>query len=522
MAVWASPVTLNTYLRSQNVVDEVLAFTVEGLTRVFPDGTRQPILVVEIPTVQNGGVSADGKTVTFKLKEGLKFSDGAPLTCDDVKFTWQAVMTPESGVRSTTGYSDIEQIECPNPTTAVLRFKNFFAPYLTLFERGVLPKSAGDPKNMQNWTYNRKPIGTGPFVIDEWVADSHVTLSRNPNYREKDKPYLDQVVIRIVPSSAVAVQLLLSGDVDIMWNSTEGDLPQLEKAPGIVVAARPQIGGERIDLNVAENKDPSDPTKPHLILSDVRVRQAIAYGLDRQSVIDKLLYGKAKIGTSDLNEGFFSCDISAYPYDPEKAKKLLAEAGWVPGSDGIRVAKGAKVAPDGTRLRLKFTTTSGNRMREDSQVIWLENLKAIGVEMYIENAPSSVVLGSWDAGSPYKRGNYDIVLYGFFSPVDPHRFMVNTFTSAQVASEKNKTGGNVTRFTDPKIDEAMQKAGLEPDPSKRKDLYCQVAQIIREAAPTIYLYQRNSIHSYRDRVQGPVAGNSWETIGWSAANWWVK
>jgi len=522
MAVWQSPITLNALLGTQTVMHEVLAFIVEGFTKVMPDGSRVPNLAKEVPTPQNGGVSADGKTITYKLKEGIKWSDGTPLTCADFQFTLEAIMTPGVGVVSTTGYNQLDKIECPDPNTVVLKFKEFYAPYLTLFSDFVLPKHyAGDPKDMKNWAYNRKPLGTGPFKLDEWVADSYVTFSRNPNYREKDKPYLDQVVIRIVPSSEVAMQLLASGEVDIMWNNTEADYPQLEKMSGVKISDPLQIGGERLFLNLAENKDPSDPKKPHLILSDVKVRQAIEYGINKQRIIDKLLYGKAKPGTSELNAGFFDCKITPRPYDPEKAKQLLTEAGWVPGSDGIRVAKGAKVAPDGTRLRLKYSTTSGNKLREDSQVLIVEDMKAIGVELYIENAPSSVVIGTWDGASPRRRGNFDIIMYTTNAGIDPHSQMTNLFASWMIPHEGNKGGLNYTRFSDPKVDELLQAAAKEPDMNKRKDLYCQVAKIGQEATNMIYLYQRLDLDSYRDRLQGWVP-NAWDNNGWNAEDWWLK
>lgn len=522
MAVWQEPATLNWLLGTQTVMNEVNAFVVEGLLGVKPDGSYYPVLAKEVPTLQNGGVSPDGKTITYKLKEGILWSDGKPFTCEDVKWTWQVIMTPGIGIVSTTGYSDIDTVECPDPHTVVVRFKKFYAPYLSLF-RSVLPKHAtGDPQKIKDWEYNRKPIGTGPFKVQEFVTASHIVLVRNENYREKDKPYLDQVIIRIVPSSEVARQLLKSGEVDIMWNNTEADIPELEATPGVKISSPVQIGGERLFLNLAENKDPSDPNVPHPILGDVRVRQAIAYGINKQRIIDKLLYGKALPGSSELNAGYFKCDnIKGYPYDPEKARKLLDEAGWVPGPDGIRVAKGAKYAPDGTRLRLKFMTTSGNKLREDSQVLILEDMKAIGVEMYIENGPSSLVIGTWAGSSPRARGNFDVIMYTTYADVDPHSQMVNLYASWMIPTPKNTGGRNYTRFADPEVDAWLNQAAQEPDLAKRKELYCKVAQKGHEAANMIYLYQRLDIDSYRDWLQGWVE-NAWATIGWNAADWWLK
>lgn len=523
MAVWQSPVTLNSFLGTQTVMAEVVVLVVEGFSKIMPDGSRVPNLAKEVPTVQNGGVSADGKTITYKLKDGIKWSDGQPLTCADIQFTQEAIMTPGVGIVSTTGYSVVDKIECPDPLTVVIKFKEFYAPYLTLFDDFIYPKHAtGDPKDMKNWAYNRKPVGTGPFKVDEWVADSHVVLSRNPNYREKDKPYLDQFVIRIVPSSEVAMQLLQSGEVDVMWNNTEADFPQLEKMAGVKISSPLQIGGERLFLNMAENKDPSDPTKPHLILSDVRVRQAIAYGINKQRIIDSLLFGKARPGSSELNAGFFECKaLQPYPYDPAKAKQLLDQAGWVPGPDGIRVAKGAKVAPDGTRLRLKYSTTSGNKLREDSQVLVVEDMKAIGIDMFIENAPSSVVIGTWDGGSPRRHGNFDIIMYTTNASIDPHSQMTNLWASWMIPSEANKGGLNYTRFSDAKADDILKQAAAQPDPVKRRDLYCQLAQMTYDQANMIYLYQRLDLDSYRDWLQGWVP-NAWDNNAWNAEDWWIK
>jgi peptide/nickel transport system substrate-binding protein len=185
------------------------------------------------------------------------------------------------------------------------------------------------------------------------------------------------------------------------------------------------------------------------------------------------------------------------------------------------VAKGAKVAPDGTRLRLKYSTTSGNKLREDSQVLVVEDMKAIGVEFFIENAPSSVVIGTWDGASPRRRGNFDIIMYTTNAGIDPHSQMTNLWASWMIPHEGNKGGLNYTRLSDPKVDETINKAAAEPDPVKRRDLYCQLAQLTYDQANMIYLYQRLDLDSYRDRLQGWVE-NAWDNNAWNAENWWLK
>lgn len=522
IALSQSPATLNWMFGSQTAMEEVLEFVIEGMTRVLPDGTRVAQLAKQVPSIQNGGVSADGKTITYHLLDGVLWSDGTPLSCDDVKFTWQAVTTKGVGVIAPAGYSEVDAVECPDPLTAVIKYKNFFAPYLTIFN-AFIPKSAGDIKDIKNWAYNRKPIGTGPFKVDEWVTDDHITLSRNESYREKGKPYLDQIVIRIVPSVDVAKQLVISGEADIMWNNTEADIPELQKTPAVKYNSALLVGGERLFLNLAENKDGSDPSKPHAILGDVRVRQAIEYGINKQRIIDKILFGLASPGTSELNTGPFACpDIKPIPYDSEKAKALLTEAGWVPGPDGIRVAKGAKFAPDGTRLRLKYSTTTGTPYRENGQVLILEDMKAIGVEMFIENGPSALVIGNWADGSPRARGNFDIVEYNSNAGVDVNNQMTDMLATKTIPSSANTGGRNYSRFSDPKVDALLAQAASDPDFAKRKELYCQVARTAKEQVPMIFLYHRSRINSYRDRVQGFDTGNAFQHMAWNVTNWSVK
>ena len=522
MAIWQSPTTLNTLLGTQTVMSEVLIYVLDGMVRDQPDGSRAPNLAKEVPTVGNGGVSADGKTITYKLKEGVLWSDGTPFTCEDVKFTWQAIMTPGIGITSTAGYSEMESVECPNPTTVVVKYKNFYARYLVVFGT-IIPKSAGDPKDMKNWAYNRKPLGTGPFKVQEWVADDHVTLVRNENYREKDKPYLDQIIVRIVPSADVGLQLIASGEVDMLWSIPIDNTPQMDKMPGVKYSAPPRDGGERIFFNMAENKDPADPTKPHMILGDVKVRQALTLAVNKQRIIDQLLFGKIAPLPGELNNGYFACtEVKQATYDVAQARKLLDEAGWIVGSDGIRVSKGAKYAPDGTRLRLKYATTTGNKLREDTQALVMQDLKAVGVEAYVENAPSSVVIGTWEANSPRRHGNFDLVQYSTsVDSLEPSGGLINTFATSSLSSEKNPNGQNVSRFSDPKVDALLKQAQTEPDPAKRKPVYCQVAQIVSDAYPAIYLYQAGNAYAYRDRLQGWIANGN-NSMGWNAQDWWLK
>ncbi len=519
MAIWQEPENLNWELGTQTVLSDIADFWAEGLLSTDEKGAWFPVLATEVPTTQNGGVSADGKTITYHLRKGVKWQDGNDFTCADLQFTLQVIRTPNSGALHQALFQDVDTVDCPDPNTAVIKFKNFFASWLTLFNGNyqayIFPKNAGNPADLKTWAYNRKPIGTGPFQVTEFVTGDHITLVKNPNYWQQGKPYLDKVIVRIVPSSDVAIQLMKSGEADIMWNNTEADLPTLAQISTVKVFSALQPGGERLILNLVKPGDPADNKTPHPILGDVNVRQAIAYGIDKQTIIDKLLYGKALPGSSELNADPFNCtSIKAYPYDVAKAKSLLDAAGWTVGSDGIR-SKG------GVRLRLKYQTTTGNKLREDSQVLIVENMKAIGVEFYVENQPSSLLLGSWAVDSPRKRGNFDILMYTTNASIDPHNQMYTYFDSKSIPSPDNQGGIDYSRWNDPQTDQLIEKAGSIPDWAQRKDLYCQAAQRVVDGASHIYLYQRYKLHSFNVRVQGWIA-TPWLGPAWNAANLWVN
>lgn len=516
MVVWQEPEHLNPELSTMTVVDHVSSLALEGLTGVNEKGERYPLLATEVPTTANGGVSADGKTVTYKLRK-TTWHDGTDFTCDDLVFTWKVIMTPNTGALDTGTYKDIDTIECPNPNTAVMKFKTFRADWIRLFSGiGVpMPKNAGKPEDFKTWAWNRKPIGTGAFKVDEFITGDHITLSRNDKYWMSGKPYLDKIIVRIVPSSEVAKQLMKNGEADIMWNNTEADLPELEKMTNVKLFSAPQSGGERLILNLTKPGDPGDNKTPHPILGDLKVRQAIAYGIDKKTIIDKLLYGKALPGTGELNVDPYNCtEVKPFAYDAAKAKQLLDEAGWKPGPDGIRVKDGAK-------LRLKYQTTTGNKLREDTQVLIVENMKAIGIDFYIENQPSSLLIGSWAANSPRKKGSFDILMYTTNAAIDPHGQMFNYFHSSSIPSPDNTGGVNYSRWIDAETDKLITEAGSIPDWPKRKELYCKAAARVVEGASHIYLYQRYNLQSFNVRVQGWLA-TPWAGPTWNVWDLWVK
>ncbi len=527
-ALYQEPETLNPYIATQTASGEVIVFTVEGLLDYNEKGEYFPRLATEVPSRQNGGVSGDGKTITYHLKEGLKWSDGQPVTCEDVKFTWQAVIHPKSGAVNTSGFREIQTVECPSPTTVMVKYKNFYAPFLGQFTNGIMPKHAtGDPAEMNRWAYNRKLVGTGPFVMLEWVSGDHITLIRNRYYREPGKPLLNGIIIRITPSREVGTQLIKTGEVDIVWDLVESNVPELRPIVGVKISAAPGPDAERLLLNLADpNLDAplaEEVAKhPHPILGDARVREAIELGINKNEINDKLLFGLAVPGTNELHIGWAKCTTRVSEYNPVGAKQLLEQAGWKLGADGIRVSQGARFAKDGTRLRLKLQTTTGNKLREQAEQLLIDYMKQIGIEFYIENVPSPVLFGSWASGAFRKHGHFDVLMYTTSPDPDPHSHVEGYFGSWKMPTAANNGDGfNYARWTNKVADDNIKLAGSSPDINVRKKAYCAAMDEIVKDRPHIYLYSRSKLHAYRERLQGWVT-NVWENVGWNAQDWWLK
>ncbi|MCG8334255.1 MAG: peptide ABC transporter substrate-binding protein [Proteobacteria bacterium] len=522
LGIYQEPPSLNYYLGAGYVVTFCNQPFAEYLVDVDENGNFYPELVQEVPTVENGGVSRDGLTITYKLKPGLKWSDGAPVTSKDIRFTWQAVVNPKNLVKTRTGYSLIESVKTPDKLTAVVKFKEYFAPYLTLFAP-ILPEHVlGQLENINDAPFNRLPIGTGPFMVTEWVAGDHITMVKNPHYRDADKVKIDKLFFKVVPSREVGIAQINAGDIDMVWDLIEAQIPMMERNPNIALNLSPGLDSERMLLNLSTTKAPNygNPRYPHPILGDLRVRQAIQYAIDKKVIAEKLLFGKAPVGTAEIPSGWASNpNIKPSEYNPEKAKRLLNEAGWIPGSDGIR-------QKDGKRLRLKITTTTGNKLREMSQQVMGAMLKQVGIDLYIENVPSSVLFSSWAKDSDRKKGRFDIVMYTTGPGIDPHAQIEKLFHSNRIPTDANGgVGANYSRHQHEELDKWIEIAGKATSIRERAAAYGKAQEIIDSLVVHIYLYRRISVDAFRTHVKG------WKENGyginkpastWNIAEWYLE
>jgi peptide/nickel transport system substrate-binding protein len=517
IAIWQEPSTLAPHYANQTVTDIVDYGVIEGLAETTDAGEYVPTLVKSVPTVANGGVTvtADKMDVKWELLPGLKWSDGKPVTSADIKFTWETWMK-DPKVNSRTGYDQIASIDTPNETTALIHYKSIYAPYPLNFG-GLMPKALLENEaDISRTDYVRRPLGTGPFKVTEFKAGDSITLEKNTNYRlAPEKPYLDRVIFKSVPSVEVAMAQLKAGEVNAVWNLTAPQAVDLEKVTGVVLQTVPGPTVERIEMNTAQNKENTDPNSTHPVLGDIELRKALLLATPKQQMIDKLFFGKAKVGTSPVSQGWAAYKEPQASYDAKKASDTLDAAGWVKGSDGIR-------SKNGVRASLSYTTTTGDANRERVQQVLVDEWKAIGVEVKIQNLPSSVLLsGSCTAKDPRKLGTFDLVQYASSPGIDPHTTVFSRYHSKNIPTGTNCAGQNYTRVKNADMDKAIEDAGSTLDVAQRKASYAKALKILNDQNVIIWLYDRADIDARQNALEG-WEPNTWQRFTWNIESWFIK
>ena len=431
---WQAPSILTPYLSGGTKDVEASSLILEPLMRYDEKGNLVPFLTQEIPTVANGGVSQDLKTITYKLKPDIKWSDGSAFTADDVVFTWQYCADPAGGCAQLAKFEGVENVEAVDAHTVKITFKepkpNPYLPFngaqSPIIQKAQFEKCRG--ANASSCTdANFGPIGTGPFRVTSFRPNDVVTLEANPNYRDPDKPAFATVTLKGGGDAAAAGRAVLeTGEFDYAWN--------LQLAPDVLSKMAAAGKGkpiaafgslvERLEMNMTDpdpalGEERSTAKHPHPILSDLNVRKALSMAIDRQLLVD-VGYGQAGRPTCNLvpaPELYASPNTDCIKQDVEGAKKLLDEAGWKPGPDGVRVK-------DGRRFHLLYQT-SVNAVRQDFQALIKQWWADVGVEAELKTVDASVFFGG-DAGSPdtFQKFYADVEMYANnFDGTDPEAYL---------------------------------------------------------------------------------------------------
>jgi len=471
-----------------------------GLVRIRPDFSYEPMLAESVPDIANGGVTeasaSTSFTVTWKIRKDAVWSDGTPVSADDVKFTWETIMSDKWDILTRSGYDTIEKAEVIDGKTIRFTFKETYAPYRELFSATylVLPKHALQGKDFNTVLNDSIPVASGPFVFKEWTKGDHITLARNEKYWGTPA-YLDEVVFKWIPDTNTEVAQLLTGEVDAVNPSPDPALIEQLDSGGIVMAD-PGTYWEQLAFNLEQ---------PHV--GDVRVRQAIAYTIDRQKIVDQVMLGQVR-PLQDIfvpeQSGVYSPSFEMYKPDKVKAESLLQEAGYVKGPDGY-------YAKDGTRLTLEFKTTSGNAGREKMFQIMQAQLKEVGIDVRFSFEEANTFFGS---STP--DGSFQVGEWSWVAAPDPS--VATLYSADQVPPD----GQNFYRYRNPDVTKWIKEADASVDMSKRAALSKQISEQIASDLPLIPLYQTLSVLAVKPYVHGAENNATLEGAFWNLSEWWKE
>ncbi len=492
------PAILNPFIEGGDMMatKDVISNVLVGLVRIKPDFTYEPMLAAEIPDEANGGVTKDPFTVTWKLKPEATWSDGTPITADDVKFTYDTIMSDKWKILSKTGYEDVETCEVIDDKTVKFVFKKTYAPYREWLSASfcVLPKHVLEGQDFDTVMNESIPVASGPFKFSEWVKGDSITLERNDGYWGTPA-WLDKVVFKWIPDTNTQIAQMKTGEVDAVNPSPDPALiEQLEAIDGVSVQADAGTIWEHFAFNVS--KAPVD---------DVKVRQAIAYAIDRQKIVDEVMLGQVKPLNSILvpeQPQFYIPAWEKYTYDAAKATALLEEAGWKKGSDGI-YEKGGK------KLTLEWKTTAGNKGREKMGQILQAQLKEVGIELKLKFEEAQTFFGESTV-----KGNFVTGEWAWLAAPDPS---VTTLFSGKSLPPN---GQNYYRYKNDSVTQLCADSDAEIDLAKRAELVKAIQTQMAEDVPLIPLYQRLSLLAVKDVIKGPQNNATLEGVFWNMGEWW--
>jgi peptide/nickel transport system substrate-binding protein len=443
-------------------------------------------------------VSPDQKTITFKLKPGLKWADGKPLTSADVLFTWKLVTDDNTRTPYGADYKLVILAETPDATTFRVSYANPYAPALDSWAGlQILPEHLLKGQDINTTAFRFKPVGSHYYKLEEWKPGERISLVRNPNSTQ-GPPRIDRLVSRFIPDPAAQFLELLADNIDsmtlnpIQYSRIVPSREDLQKK----LALYKELGNNYTYLGFNLKHKPFD---------DIRVRQAINYAIDKQELIDGVLLGLGEPVSSPYKPGtrWTNPDLSPYPYDPNKAIALMKAAGYT-GRD-----KEGYLLRDGKRLSFDILTNQ-NKQREMSAVLVQRRLKEIGIEARVRVMEWASFIGRF-----IKTGDFDVVLLGWGLSLDPDQYSI-WHSSQQAPGQFNFIG-----YNNPRVDKLLEQGRLELNPDKRMKIYHEFASILLADSPIVYLYTGYGLPAIHKRVKGidnpaPPAG-----IGYNSYDWYI-
>jgi peptide/nickel transport system substrate-binding protein len=526
---WQAPTLLNGHFATGTKDQDASRPVYEPLCAFDPDGNFVPILAAEVPTHQNGGLSKDGRTVTWRLKKGVTWHDGKPFTADDVIFTWEWAADPATAAVTVTAYRDIARIDRVDDHTVKVVFKEpraywydaFFGVRGYILPRHLFKDYRGSASRQA--PYNLKPVGTGPYRVVDFKPGDSVRYEINPSYHVLNRPFFDVVELKGGGDAASAARAVLqTGEFDFAWNlQVEWDVLKRLAAGGKGVVLNTTTGNiEHIQLNQADPWTEVDGERAsvrtkHPLFQDLKFRQALALLVDRATVGEEL-YGE----TGEVTGNFvnapaqFRSRNTRWEFSIDKANRLLDEAGYRRGPDGFRVDRA------GRRIKLLFQTST-NSLRQKNQAIVKQACARAGIDVELKSVVASVFFSS-DPANPdtYSHFYADLQMYNTTQTSPDPQFFMNQFLSTEVAQKANRWAGrNPTRYRNPEYDRLWHAAEVEFDPVKRAAMFIKMNDLVVGDVAVIPEIWRRRPAAASSRLRG-LDLSGWDSDLWRLAHWY--
>jgi peptide/nickel transport system substrate-binding protein len=461
---------LNPLLTTDTPVSLILAPLSMGyLVRWDKQARPIPELITQIPTQQNGGVSKDGLTITYHIRKGVKWSDGAPFNADDVIFSFHAVLNPANNVTSRAGYDRIATMDEPDKYTVVLHMKKPYSPFLETFfstagaNPSVLPAHLlAQYPNINNVAYNSKPVGIGPFMVKEWQRGSRVVLVANPYYF-RGMPKLKEIDYEIITNANTVLTEMQAKSLDLYYQAPQNMVDQFRALSAFTTWAQPSYYFRHLDFNLRSPK-----------LADPAVREALRYATDRATILAKVYHGVGILQEEPAPKVsvYWDPNIKMVPFDIAKANQILDQAGWKRGADGVR-------QKNGVRLDLNFATATGTVVNDQMIEQLRQTWKQIGVNITVSHYLNTLLFAQYQDGGILYRGKYDVAYYSWGLDA------IGDFSSIYACDQIPPNGQNSIFWCNATADKAMHDLYAHYDqPQRNKDAAIVMEQLNKDV-PTI-------------------------------------
>jgi peptide/nickel transport system substrate-binding protein len=499
-----------------------------GVAEIDPWGNVFPELAADLPTIENGGVVVDEDAwtmdVTWTLRDDVQWADGEPVTSEDVVFTWDAIADPDMGAW-VPGLDYTDSVEAIDEYTFVVHYNTIYPGYLTQFggeDVAIWPAHYCDAsQGFAAWDCAYEPLSDGPYILEEWMEGDHLTFVRNPNYFEEGKPYIDRVIVQIVPEPTVRRTMILEGDADVdMW-VTETIAAELMDNPDVNLSIAPtDRWAMRLFPNEAAYGTVDAAESPHPIFSDVQVRQALRMAIDVDTIAEEIFAGLSRpVWTEFYRPPYDQCDIPRPVYDPVAAADLLTEAGWTDeDGDGVRECHGCTTgAEEGYPMSFELAIYDYGEELDLAQQLVAEQLAEIGMETNLVMVEGAIMWADSESGGTEMNGNFDLDMWDDgYAGYDPSDHLWYYYYSEAALPDY---GFNIVRWINEDADYYIDES-YYLDEEYRQEVFCELATLLDEEVPQILLFTTSDIDSYSLRVTGVQATTN-DIMTWNIADWQI-